>query len=107
MNGYYPYHEMNTYLGLIAIVLAIVGAGGKPAHDRWVAFWVLLVGLAVVLMLGQIHVSVRLCATRFPFWGALASRCAFISGSRWGWPRWRPPGSSAWSETRACRSGAD
>ena len=27
MDGFYPYHEMNTYLGLIAIVLAVVGAG--------------------------------------------------------------------------------
>ncbi len=53
MDGYYPYHEMNTYLGLIAIVLAITGAVGKPARDRWVTFWVLLVGLAVALMLGK------------------------------------------------------
>ena len=28
MDGFYPYHEMNTYMGLIAIVLAVVGAGG-------------------------------------------------------------------------------
>jgi hypothetical protein len=53
MDGYYPYHEMNTYLGLIAIVLAITGAGGKAARDRWVTFWVLLVGLALLLMLGR------------------------------------------------------
>ena len=52
-DGFYPYHEMNTYLGLIAIVLAVVGAAGKPAHDRWVTFWVLLVGLSLVLMLGK------------------------------------------------------
>ena len=26
MDGFYPYHEMNTYMGLIAIVLAVVGA---------------------------------------------------------------------------------
>jgi Bacterial membrane protein YfhO len=53
MDGFYPYHEMNTYLGLIAIVLAITGAGGKPARDRWVTFWVLLAGLALVIMLGK------------------------------------------------------
>ena len=53
MDGFYPYHEMNTYLGLISIVLAITGAGGKPARDRWVTFWVLLAGLALVLMLGK------------------------------------------------------
>ncbi len=52
-DGYYPYHEMNTYLGLIAIVLAVLGALGKAAHDRWVTFWVLLVGLSLVLMLGK------------------------------------------------------
>src|SRR5262249_50272479 len=46
-------HEMNTYVGLIAIVLAVVGAGGKAARDRWVTFWVLLVGLALLLMLGR------------------------------------------------------
>ena len=53
MNGFYPYHEMNTYLGLIAIVLAVVGARGTPAQDRWVTFWILLLGLALVLMLGK------------------------------------------------------
>jgi hypothetical protein len=53
MDGYYPYHEMNTYLGLIAIVLAITGAVGNAGRDRWVTFWVLLSGLALVLMLGK------------------------------------------------------
>ncbi len=53
MDGFYPYHEMNTYLGLIAIVLAVVGAGGKSSRDRWVTFWVLLVGMTAVLMLGR------------------------------------------------------
>ncbi len=28
MDGFYPYHEMNAYMGLIAMVLAVVGAGG-------------------------------------------------------------------------------
>jgi hypothetical protein len=53
MNGFYPYHEMDTYLGLIAIVLAVVGAGGRPGRDRWVTFWVLLVGLSALFMLGR------------------------------------------------------
>jgi hypothetical protein len=52
MDGYYPYHEMNTYMGLIAIVLAVIGAGGASARDRWSSFWVGLVGLGAVLMLG-------------------------------------------------------
>jgi Bacterial membrane protein YfhO len=53
MDGFYPYHEMNCYLGLIAIVLAVVGAGGPAARDRWCQFWVLLVGLGCVLALGK------------------------------------------------------
>ena len=51
MDGFYPYHEMNTYLGLTAMALAVIGAAAR--RDRWVAFWVLLSGVAVVLMLGK------------------------------------------------------
>ncbi|MHC5542054.1 YfhO family protein, partial [Singulisphaera rosea] len=50
-DGYYPFHEMNAYLGVIAMGLAIVGAGAY--RDRWVAFWVLLTGVGCVLMLGR------------------------------------------------------
>ena len=32
MDGFYPYHEMNTYLGLIAIVLAVVVPGKASAR---------------------------------------------------------------------------
>ncbi len=53
MDGYYPYHEMNAYMGLIAMALAVVGAGGAAARDRWVSFWVMLIGVGVVLMLGR------------------------------------------------------
>jgi hypothetical protein len=53
LDGYYPYHEMNAYMGLIAIVLAVVGGGGAAAHDRWVSFWVLVIGAGSVLMLGK------------------------------------------------------
>jgi hypothetical protein len=53
MDGFYPYHEMNAYVGLIAIALAVVGAGGRSARDRWCGFWVILVGLGVILMLGK------------------------------------------------------
>ncbi len=51
MDGYYPYHEMNTYLGLITIVLAVVGAGSPQDRDR--GFWFILVGLGGLLMLGR------------------------------------------------------
>ena len=53
MDGFYPYHEMNAYMGLIAMALAVVGAGGAAARDRWVNFWVILIGVGVVLMLGK------------------------------------------------------
>ena len=53
LDGYYPYHEMNAYLGLIAMSLAVVGAGGGAKRDRWVSFWVLIVGIGAVLMLGK------------------------------------------------------
>jgi hypothetical protein len=53
MDGFYPYHEMNTYMGLIAIVLAVIGAGGTAARDRWVSFWVILIGIGCLLMLGR------------------------------------------------------
>ena len=53
LDGFYPYHEMNTYMGLIAMALAVVGAGGMARRDRWVNFWVVLVGIGAVLMLGK------------------------------------------------------
>lgn len=53
LDGFYPYHEMNAYLGLIAMVLAVVGAGGAARRDRWTSFWVMLVGIGAILMLGK------------------------------------------------------
>jgi hypothetical protein len=53
LNGFYPYHEMDAYLGLIAMALAVVGAGGASTRDRWSTFWVALIGLAAILMLGR------------------------------------------------------
>jgi hypothetical protein len=51
MDGFYPYHEMNAYMGLVAMALAVVG--GAAFRDRWVGFWVLLAGLGGLLMLGR------------------------------------------------------
>jgi Bacterial membrane protein YfhO len=50
-DGYYPYHEMNAYLGLIGMALAVVGAGA--CRDRWVGAWVVLCGVGVLFMLGR------------------------------------------------------
>lgn len=51
MDGFYPYHEMNAYLGMIALALAVVGAAGY--RDRWVGFWLVLVGIGGLFMLGR------------------------------------------------------
>jgi hypothetical protein len=51
MDGYYPYHEMNAYLGLLSLALAAVGAARY--RDRWVAFWLVLLGTGGLLMLGR------------------------------------------------------
>jgi hypothetical protein len=53
MHGFYPYHEMNAYMGLLAMALAVIGAGGAAARDRWVNFWLIVIGVGVVLMLGR------------------------------------------------------
>jgi hypothetical protein len=51
MDGFYPYHEMNAYLGVLGLGLAVLG--GAAYRDRWVGFWVLVVGVGMTLMLGR------------------------------------------------------
>ncbi|MEO6810025.1 MAG: YfhO family protein, partial [Isosphaeraceae bacterium] len=51
MDGFYPYHEMNAYLGVIALALAVIGAAGY--RDRWVGFWLALAGVGGLFMLGR------------------------------------------------------
>ena len=53
MDGYYPYHEMDVYLGLVGLALAVIGAGGAGLRDRWVNFWVVLAAVGGLLMLGK------------------------------------------------------
>ena len=70
MDGFYPYHEMNTYLGLIAIVLAVVGVRGQ-ACARSLGHVLGLAGGAVAgANAGQVHFSVRLCAHKIPILGS-------------------------------------
>ncbi len=51
LDGYYPYHEMNAYMGLAGLALAVVGAGAW--RDRWVGFWIILAALGGLFMLGR------------------------------------------------------
>lgn len=67
MDGFYPYHEMNAYLGLTALALAVVG--GAAYRDRWVGFWALLAVGSAVLMLGRFTVLFDF-ANRIPVIGS-------------------------------------
>jgi hypothetical protein len=51
MDGFYPYHEMNIYMGIVGLGLAMLGAAAY--RDRWVGFWVLLAIVGTLLMLGR------------------------------------------------------
>lgn len=51
MDGFYPYHEMNTYMSVIGLALAVVGFSGR--RDRWGAFWPILATVSGLLMLGR------------------------------------------------------
>lgn len=54
MDGFYPYQEMNIYMGLFALGLAVLGTASY--REKWVGFWVLLAGLGGLLMLGRFTV---------------------------------------------------
>lgn len=51
MDGFYPYHEMNVYLGVVGLLLAAVGA--RAYRDRWVGGWVVVGAIGLLLMLGR------------------------------------------------------
>ncbi len=53
MDGFYPYHEMNAYLGLLALALAVVGSSGEGGRDRWTTGLALLTITGALLMLGR------------------------------------------------------
>ena len=53
MDGFYPFHEMNAYFGLLGLALAIVGASGQGGRDRWTTGFALLTMTGALLMLGR------------------------------------------------------
>ncbi|QEH36790.1 Bacterial membrane protein YfhO [Aquisphaera giovannonii] len=71
MDGFYPYHEMDAYLGALGLALALVGIGGAGREDRWTGFWSLLAILGGLLMLG-----------RFTFLFDYANRIPVLGSSR-------------------------
>jgi hypothetical protein len=96
LDGFYPYHEMNVYMGLIAMAVALVG--GAACRDRWVGFWIILAGVGGLFMLGRftflfdhahqvpIAGSSRI-PVRFHLWVALATAAlAAVGVDRLGLP---------------------
>ena len=51
LDGYYPYHEMDAYLGIVGLFLAAIGA--RAYRDRWVGSWLVIAAIGVMLMLGR------------------------------------------------------
>ena len=51
MDGFYPYHEMDTYLGVVGLFLAALGA--MAWRDRWVGTWIVVGVVGAMLMLGR------------------------------------------------------
>src|SRR3954452_14563667 len=50
-HGFCPYHQMDAYLELLSLGLAMIGAATYRA--RWVGFWPILAGVGGALMLGR------------------------------------------------------
>lgn len=51
MDGFYPYHEMNAYVGATAMLLALLGA--RQWRRPWVGMWVFIGFVSAVFMLGR------------------------------------------------------
>ncbi len=89
MDGFYPYHEMDTYLGVLGLFLAAVGA--RAFRNRWVACWLVIAAVGVLLMLGRftflmdfMHrvpvVGSSRIPVRFHLWVSLASAALVAVG---------------------------
>lgn len=68
LDGFYPYHEMNCYMGIVGLGLAIAGAAAF--RDRWAGFWVLISIVGLALMLGRFTVLFD-HARHLPFIGSM------------------------------------
>ena len=77
MDAFYPYHEMDIYLGALGLSLALIGAAAW--RDRWVGFWIALAVLGAVMMLGR-YTFLFDRMNRVPVLGSAASPCAITSG---------------------------
>ena len=55
LDGHYPYHEMDAYVGLVALGLATLGAARRDDQNREpeTGFWILLALFSPFLMLGK------------------------------------------------------
>ena len=51
IDGFYPYHEMNIYMGVVGLFLAMLGAAAN--RDRWVASWLIVTAVGILLILGR------------------------------------------------------
>jgi hypothetical protein len=96
MDGYYPYHEMDVYLGVVGLAMALVGAASH--RDRWVGAWLVVGGVGLLLMLGRFTflmdhfhqfplIGRGRVPVRFHLWVALsASALAAVGVERLGHP---------------------
>jgi hypothetical protein len=89
LDGFYPWQEMDVYLGVGTLILVIVGL--KQRRRRWLAPWVLAGVLGVALMLGRYTVlmdfwpgvpilgSARI-PVRFHLWVTMAAAAVAAAG---------------------------
>lgn len=89
MDGFYPYHEMNSYLGATAMLLALIGA--RRRNDPWVGMWVVVGFISAVFMLGRFTIVMDfwhrvpvLGSSRIPvryhLWATLATAALVATG---------------------------
>lgn len=97
IDGYYPYHEMHVYLGVVTLLLAAIGGAG--VRDRWLFSHVVLTVVALLLMLGRYGVLYDACqyfpvlrGMRFPVRLSLWWSLSLGTLAAWGVERLRVEG---------------